>query len=270
MPIYLQANPDGATSEVLETQEELMNAIILLAVVSCVVSSPIAAMAQQATESRVYKPGDGVSAPVVVKEVKPQYTAEAMRAGVQGVVTLECVVQPDGTIGEVRVSRSLNPGLDQEAIKAVRQWRFKPGHKDGKAVPVRVSLELAFTLRATPKPPLFPVQPLVPGDAGSKGQLQAAGVYKPGDGVSAPVLVKEVKPQYTPEAKDAKIQGVVTLECVVNTDGAIGDVEVTTSLDAGLDQEAIKAVKQWRFKPGTKDGKPVPVQITLEMTFTLR
>jgi TonB family protein len=57
---------------------------------------------------------------------------------------------------------------------------------------------------------------------------------------------------------------------VVNTDGTIGDVEVTTSLDAGLDQEAIKAVKQWRFEPGTKDGKPVPVLITLEMTFTLR
>jgi len=45
---------------------------------------------------------------------------------------------------------------------------------------------------------------------------------------------------------------------------------VTTSLDAGLDQEAIKAVKQWRFEPGTKDGKPVPVLMTIEMTFTLR
>jgi TonB family protein len=106
--------------------------------------------------------------------------------------------------------------------------------------------------------------------AASAPQATESRVYKPGDGVSAPVLVKEVKPRYTPEAKDAKIQGVVTLECVVNTDGAIGDVEVTTSLDAGLDQEAIKAVKQWRFKPGTKDGKPVPVLITLEMTFTLR
>ena len=104
------------------------------------------------------------------------------------------------------------------------------------------------------------------------GAPQVAGsrVYKPGNGVSAPILVKEVKPQYTPEAKKAKIEGSVTLECVVETDGAVGDVHVTKSLDPGLDREAIKAAKQWRFEPGTKDGKPVPVLITLEMTFTLR
>jgi TonB family protein len=247
-----------------------MKAIIMIAAVSCLVSGLVAASAPQVAESRVYKPGDGVSAPVAVKEVKPQYTADAMKAKVEGVVTLECVVQPDGTVGDVRVTKALNPGLDQEAIKAVKQWRFKPGHKDGKAVPVRVTLEMAFTLRGTPTQPLFPVRPLAPGDAVSKGQPEATRAYKPGAGVSAPVLVKEVKPQYTPEAKKAKIQGVVTLECVVQPDGTIGDVEVTTSLDAGLDQEAIKAVKQWRFEPGTKDGKPVPVLITLEMTFTLR
>ena len=247
-----------------------MKAIIVIAAVLCLVSSPIAASAKQAGETRVYKPGDGVSAPILVKEVKPQYTADAMRAKAQGAVTLECVVQPDGAVGEVRVTKALDPGLDQEAIRAVKQWRFKPGTKDGKPVPVLVTLELTFTLRDNPAQPLFPVRPLAPGDAGSKGQPEAARAYRPGYGVSVPVLIKEVKPKYTPEAKKAKIQGVVTLEGVVNTDGTIGDVEVTTSLDAGLDQEAIKAVKQWRFEPGTKDGKPVPVLITLEMTFTLR
>jgi TonB family protein len=124
-----------------------MKAIIMIAAVSCLVSGPVAASAPQVGESRVYKPGDGVSAPVVVKEAKPQYTPEAKKAKIQGVVTLECVVQPDGTVGDVRVTKALNPGLDQEAIKAVKQWRFKPGHKDGKAVPVRVTLEMTFTLR---------------------------------------------------------------------------------------------------------------------------
>jgi len=247
-----------------------MKAIIVIAAVLCLVSSPIAASAQQTGETRVYKPGDGVSAPILVKEVKPQYTAEAKKAKIQGTVTLECVVQPDGTVGEVRVTKALDPGLDQEAIKAVKQWRFKPGTKDGKPVPVLVTLELTFTLRDKLAQPLFPVRPLAPVDAGSKGQPEAARAYRPGNGVSVPVLIKEVKPKYTPEAKKAKIQGVVTLDGVVNTDGTIGDVEVTTSLDAGLDQEAIKAAKQWRFEPGTKDGKPVPVLITLELTFTLR
>ena len=145
--VSLQANPDGATSEVLESQEELMRAIILLAVVACVVSSPIGAMAQQTAQARVYKTGDGVSAPVLVKEVKPQYTPEAMRARVQGIVALECVVQPDGTIGDVNVTKSLDAGLDEEAIKAVKRWRFEPGKKDGKPVPVVVTLEMTFTLR---------------------------------------------------------------------------------------------------------------------------
>jgi protein TonB len=64
----------------------------------------------------------------------------------------------------------------------------------------------------------------------------------------------------------------VQLECVVLPDGTVGDVRVVEPLDQtyGLDDEAISAAKQWRFKPGTKGGKPVPVVVTLEMTFTLR
>jgi TonB family protein len=247
-----------------------MRLLSVMAIATCLAAGPAAAHAQQAAEGPVYKPGDGVSAPVVVKEIKPQYTPAAMRARVQGTVTLECVVQPDGTVGDARVTTSLDPGLDAEAIKAARQWRFKPGTKDGKPVPVAVALELTFTLRDKPAPPpLFTPSPAAGGE-GSKGQPQAAGVYKPGNGVSAPVLVREVKPQYTAEAKRAGIQGVVTLECVVETDGRVGEVTVTKPLDEGLDQEAAKAARQWRFEPGKKDGKAVRVRIELEMTFTLR
>ena len=85
-------------------------------------------------------------------------------------------------------------------------------------------------------------------------------------------MVREVKPKYTPEAMQQKIQGSVWLECVVLETGDVGDIEVTRSLDDeyGLDQEAIKAAKQWKFKPGTKDGKPVAVVVTIELTFTLK
>jgi len=70
----------------------------------------------------------------------------------------------------------------------------------------------------------------------------------------------------------AKVQGTVLLECVVQKDGSVGDVQVIRSLDStfGLDQEAIKAAKAWRFAPGTRLGEPVPVLITIELTFTLR
>jgi protein TonB len=87
-----------------------------------------------------------------------------------------------------------------------------------------------------------------------------------------PVLVKDVKPQYTQEAREARIQGNVLLDAVVLKDGTVGEVTVTKSLDKehGLDDQAVKALKQWQFKPGTKDGKPADVRVSLEMSFTLK
>ena len=91
-------------------------------------------------------------------------------------------------------------------------------------------------------------------------------------GVTPPKVVSEVKPQYTPEAIRAKIQGTVTMNVVVRTDGTPRDIEITKSLDAkyGLDTQAVAALSQWRFEPGLKDGKPVPVRVTVEMRFTLK
>jgi TonB family protein len=95
---------------------------------------------------------------------------------------------------------------------------------------------------------------------------------RPGNGVTAPRVLREVKPIYTREARENKIQGRVVMEVVVLEDGTVGDVQVTESLDTeyGLDAEAVKAVRQWLFRPGTKNGKPVPVKVDIEMTFTLR
>ena len=88
------------------------------------------------TGGGAYRPGNGVMLPKPLREVKPQYTADAMRAKVQGTVLLECVVLPDGTVGKVEIVRSLDSafGLDQEAIKAAKQWRFAPGTRFGEPV----------------------------------------------------------------------------------------------------------------------------------------
>jgi protein TonB len=96
----------------------------------------------------VFRRGGGVTAPKVTKEVRVGYTPDAMRAKVQGGVALEAVVRPDGTVGEVRVVRSLDKryGLDDEAVKALKQWQFTPGQKDGGAVPVVVEVEMTFTI----------------------------------------------------------------------------------------------------------------------------
>lgn len=91
----------------------------------------------------------GTTAPRLVREARPAYTADAKRAGIQGVVGMEVVVRADGTVGDVRVTRSLDKtfGLDDEAVKTVKKWRFAPGRKDGVAVPVLVEIEMTFTLR---------------------------------------------------------------------------------------------------------------------------
>lgn len=87
-----------------------------------------------------------------------------------------------------------------------------------------------------------------------------------------PVPVYEERPQYTPEAMQAKVEGSVLLEAVVLTDGSVGDVTIVQSLDPtyGLDQQAIDAVKLWTFQPGTRNGEPVRVVVQMQMTFTLK
>jgi TonB family protein len=97
-------------------------------------------------------------------------------------------------------------------------------------------------------------------------------VYKPGSGTTLPRVVREVMPQYTAGALRARIQGTVWLSVVVLKTGGVGDVAVTGSLDAehGLDQAAIEAVRQWQFDPGRRDGEPVAVEVTIEVTYTLK
>lgn len=101
------------------------------------------------TGGSVYRPGNGVISPQPIFEPRPNYTSDAMRAKIQGVVTMEAVVMPDGSVGTVHITRSLdqNFGLDQEAIRTVKKWRFRPGTRMGQPVPVLVEIEMTFTLR---------------------------------------------------------------------------------------------------------------------------
>jgi periplasmic protein TonB len=96
-----------------------------------------------------YRLGAGIVTPVLIREVKPSYTNDAMRARVQGTVWFEAIVLPDGTVGSLRLMRSLDSifGLDEEARKAAKQWRFRPGLRAGQAVPVLVTIAVDFHLQ---------------------------------------------------------------------------------------------------------------------------
>jgi TonB family protein len=105
-------------------------------------------------------------------------------------------------------------------------------------------------------------------------QDPAEEVYRPGNGISSPVPITQPKPKYPRAAMDAKIEGVVLLECVVRADGTVGDISVLRSLDKefGLDDAAVAAATLWTFQPGIRqrDKKPVAVRVTIEMAFTLK
>ena len=108
-----------------------------------------------------------------------------------------------------------------------------------------------------------------PGVGPGRGGGFGGGAYKIGGGVSAPVAIVKPEPEYSEEARKAKWQGAVLLELIVDANGVPQEIKVVKSLGLGLDQKAIEAVQKWRFKPGLKDGKPVPVSANIEVNFRL-
>ena len=94
-----------------------------------------------------YRVGSGIYPPAIQQEVKPVYTADALRREVEGDVVLEVVVLASGAVGEIRVVRSLGHGLDEAALTAMREWRFHPARRQGVAVDVVVEVAMEFRLR---------------------------------------------------------------------------------------------------------------------------
>jgi TonB family protein len=96
------------------------------------------------------------------------------------------------------------------------------------------------------------------------------GPFRPGSGIEPPRLVREVKAEYTDEARRRGITGDVVLEIVVKRDGSVGDVTIIQGRGAGLDQRAVAAVRQWRFSPARRRGEAVDVIVEVAVEFTLR
>jgi TonB family protein len=97
-----------------------------------------------AVDQSVYRPGDGVTSPRLIRSVPPRYTADALRLRKEGVVLVEGIVEIDGSVTTTHVLQSLDTGLDAEALRAFQQWQFTPGTKDGKAVRVQITTQMAF------------------------------------------------------------------------------------------------------------------------------
>jgi TonB family protein len=109
-----------------------------------------------------------------------------------------------------------------------------------------------------------------PGAIDGSGGGCCDGPYRITGGVTAPTILYRVEPEYSEEARRARYQGTVVLETIIRRDGRVDVVQLVRSVGFGLDQNAIQALKEWRFRPATKDGVPVDVTLNIEVSFHLR
>ncbi len=213
-----------------------------------------------------------------IRQVQPTYTPEALRAGIEGSVELEVLITPDGTVSDVRVVKSLDRqfGLDEQAIRTARLWRFAPPiDPQGRSVQAVVTLILDFRLpdQAGQTPPRDP-RPATPSEEDAEFRR---GALAPGTPDLVPAKpTSQVQPTYTSGAMRAKTQGSVEVEIVVGSDGTVERARVVGGFLVGppeqveaLQQQALTAVRRWRFDPARLNDTPVAMWMRAVMDFKL-
>lgn len=201
---------------------------------------------------RRIRAGAGVEQPAPVFRAEPAYPEEARRAGIEGKVRFRVVIGTDGTVKTLTLL-SGHPALVQAALTALQQYRYRPTVLHGELVEVETEVDLLFVLPAENPPQA---------EARTLKELLA-------EGAAPPVPVFKAEPAFSREALAAKHEGAVLLEIVVNEQGLVSEARVLREAGLGLDQKAMEAVSQWRFKPAEKDGRPVAVWARVEMNFRL-
>jgi TonB family protein len=190
----------------------------------------------------------------VVKPVPTRYIPpDASACAATGDVELGLVIGADGNPREIARTRGDTGPLADAAVKAVEGWHFQPATVDGEPAEAHGEVELECRHEGM----------LLENE---KGKLP---VYRVGGGVSAPVLLSKVEPEYSEQARQEKLQGSVQLYVQISPTGNPTGIRVVKSLGSGLDQKAMEAIKRWRFKPGMKDGQPVAVEATIDVNFKL-
>ena len=187
-------------------------------------------------------------APAPLSQPDAIYPVDCRQAGIEGEVLVQFVVKPDGTTGLVKAVASPDERLSAAATAAVARWTFSPGIQAGHAVVTQMQIPISFTIDHTPKKaPVTLTKPDHP-----------------------PVLVEAVSPFYPPGFAAKQVEGEVLVKFVVGPDGSTGDLSAVRSTDARLTPYAIRAVAQWRFTAGTKDGKAVYCLLEVPVEFKAR
>lgn len=189
--------------------------------------------------------------------VRPKYPKDALRNGVAGNVELRAVIAPDGRMKDLAVF-SGNPELASSAIVAIRKWRFHPETRQGQSVETAFKIHVRFSLLLR--------------EANSDVELESPPLEsviqpKSGPDVVGPRQIYTPEPEFSEADRKKGAQGNVGIALVVGADGLPRNLQVTCSSLPDSNENALTAVRQWKFAPGTKDGKPISVPIEVEVSF---
>jgi TonB family protein len=207
--------------------------------------------------------------------VRPKYPKTALRSGTEGKVELRAVIAPDGRSKNLAVLNG-DPEFSQNAIVAIRKWRFHPELRQGRPVETTYKIHVRFNLMLQeansdvelesplPEPP--------PTSSLAKPHRLDVGTeihHMSEPGMVAPKQLYSPEPEFSEKANLEKQQGNVDIDLVVGADGLPRKLQIACSSAPDLNDNAIAAVKQWKFAPATKDGIPVPVEVVVEVSFKL-
>jgi TonB family protein len=199
-------------------------------------------------EIHLLEPRAGDIAPSVAEYTTPPlYSDDARVRRIEGIVLVRAHIDANGRVGDARVTRELGSGLDQNAIVALRQWRFHAGTRNQTPVAMDVDIEIGFTLR----------------NESINAQIANDMVSLVGPGVTPPQAVRVVNPRRPEES----LTGTVLLDVVLLEDGTPRIVRILRSLRTDLDDIAVEAFAQWRFSPAQKDGRAIKVRMNAAVRF---
>jgi TonB family protein len=176
----------------------------------------------------------------------PLYSDEGRTRAVEGTVLVAVRVGVDGRLSNLHVVKGLGFGLDENALLAVREWKFRPALQNGKPLATTTEVNVEFSLR----------------NAELNESIANDMATRVGPGIVPPRIIHRVDPVRQPNRT-----GTAILDTVIQEDGTPKIVRVVRSLSWELDERAIAALKQWRFSPAVKDGVPVKVRMNVEMSF---
>ena len=203
-----------------------------------------------------YGTSKGIAEPVLTKYVNPSASSCPSDQG-PAIVNFE--IKKDGTTDNVTMAVANGNGAGQSISNAVAGWVFQPGARNGKREVARgvVEMECHSTEEAAG------------GGFAGAGQSRHVEDFVGNKTISVPTLIYKIEPDYSEEARQAKLKGLVLLSIEIDQAGHAVDMAVVRSVGMGLDEQAMQAVNQWRFRPSMREGKPVAVWAQVEVRFRL-